>query len=601
MQGMRKSISDVEALCLGLTVYLAGLPILAMMGLVCGLGISKWMFPFSLALSALLGYSFAPSHKVRCSLAIVGIVLASIALSSIPVMYVTWDADWCYRACVYMMHEGWNPFSLISADALAAKWPGISPWHVLYAQKFFVYSSACLYLAFGFGGVSDSLTIVSIIVAFLMLRQFLVAGLGMSRVAAVLFTLAALACPHVIMLVFGGKHDPIMYAYLLVLGVSMLSYQRTRRLFDLVMISSAAVLMFGVKALGLKDYIVFSLAFYCFECYMARKAKKPFHFDRKYLLSCSLTIAVCVLSNWAPLATVAFQNKEPIEKVANALTGDFHGINDDARAMGYVGRFVSSYVSEKAANAYYARKLNQGNFKPEWFNPDVHAGLGVSFKVFFMLSLALLIAFVRDPRIWFLYLATFASALLIPERYVGYGRYVGQIYLLPVLVAIGLWERFPLKFVKGALWGAMGCFVVLLSVDHSVGKHLLLVAINSMENLEFWGLAKAGQCERIEASSLPGRSVWTHDACLDIPVSRPGSCDTEAYRYSPWARRYTVVAKHELDVFGAADILDEKPMTTFLRGSYLPRLKRSLLGGGGYVADWFLLRMKQLSRAWRGE
>jgi len=166
------------------------------------------------------------------------------------------------------------------------------------------------------------------------------------------------------------------------------------------------------------------------------------------------------------------------------ITADFSMRNADAQAMGHMGAYLNSFASSTLVHAYYRRKLNKSDFRPEgatWRQQRHSDGstTTTAFRFAFCAALLVLIGFCGPSGV--LLAASLAlGTCALPTEMIGYLRYTpwclfGCVYCGAVLLsktgryvpaALAL-AALPQMFLRGAN-------SLSINIDSTFAMHELL-------------------------------------------------------------------------------------------------------------------------------
>ncbi len=472
--------------------WLAGLPILQLLSgyglaLVCfvlGVPIGGWQFFLSAAFVIAVGFRL--SRPLGWS--ILAINAGVLFLTAFTFTYVHCDASICHLPLAHFLSEGWNPVreGTLSAvrDCYAAHGlPDIRAFdvqHVLAAPKFAHVLAAQVQRAFGlFTALGYPLWFLFVslaLSAFRFARQVCAASRGVSLALAV--TLCA--NPLVLLPSFRGLVDFVTYAALVTAGLTFPLWWRTRRRADLFLFFAALVVALASKFTGtLAALVLFGAAL--------GRAFRERTFRRGAVLFAVSLVPFLFLSCW----------NLPSGQGVLDLTADFVPLDSDGAAMGYWTRTAYAWVSQDFA--LWACRLFHGvaDFSPHWaYGNKFVTGISPAFNV---LLWGLLFASLAIPRVrrhaaarlgWILLL----TCLLVPTKFIGYPRYVAQIFAALALLAFAILIVIP---GRGRVL-ALCCFMAsgLGFALHIVGAFV-------------WQIHEEGvrqeNCARIASSAVPYR------------------------------------------------------------------------------------------------
>lgn len=578
---------------------------LGVVGLAFKVPIQQWYAPVAFLLANTLCYALSPRYRILNCLSFSLCVFVSIFLSALPVMYSTTDGDICYRAGVEMLVDGWNPLVTTEVDEVLAKWQGFRPWNLLYACKLHWVFSASLYKCFGFSGITDAMNFMAFGAGFCSFRSWIRMRYEISSIRAFVMSITACMSPSFISMAFGGKNDAIMLLGLTILMCTVDQYFKDRRSNRLLTILMICPIMMGIKVTGLIQFVSI-VGLFCAVNWRTCE---------KCVGAGLLSILLAILLNASPVITNILKHGTPFypfsaregEKPDVSMTIDFDYMNDDAAHMGAVGKFVRAYVSEDLAFLYYKCFLGKKDFSPNWpylFTQPI--GYGALFRCMFITSW-IAFFFIREKSIKLMMVALLLTAIMVPAKYIGYARFVQQIYLIPILAVLGLYIRFrddrlsqnillmPLLVLYSLLLGA---------------KHLVFIPyawVSSVQSLQILDVVENDASAIIEAESFNGRWLWSRDACMVVSVkgAMSDSTDNNLFRYGPLARRYSYVSRrpisapfYSFEFVKAGMNLDKRRsgVEKFFLREFLPNEIKLF---PTRARQWARLRSRQVSNAWR--
>ena len=533
---------SVRKLILGLILFPFIVQSVAMAGCFCGLVIGHWNLIVALAISFIAFYFLGFTKK--SFVAFLAILGASLFAAMLPVMYSTADGDAYHRAGVILLANGWNPLRVSELSQIAERWTGFREWHLAFLPRGVWIYGATLYKWFGFVEIADSYNFLAFIAAFVSARDYVCRRLDCDRKICYVIAFLLVSAPCSLPSLYGGTNDPVLYSYLLISLLTLMDYIEDGDSRPLAILLFTCPLMGGVK------YTACVLCAVMFAVFgIVRLVTVNWDFRKiTGLVGVGILAAILMLMvNASPYITSTIHHGGPFypahtfsqnERIDDPLTYDFDLMNDDAKEMGYVGRFARAYVSEDLTFAYYRWKLNKESFNPhiELFT-DVN-GYGVTYRIFFLLSIVG-IFFVKSRPVQCAFLFIALTMLFQPTKYMGYARYVSQIYLIPIIVGIGLMARIRHRrawlSVTAALCGYAAILVGPLMVSYPYAW------ATSVQNLQMLSAAQQDSRPIIETNKLNGRAQWLLDSGLSPEVvSSTNGLDLVGYKgFGPMSRKYT--------------------------------------------------------------
>lgn len=563
------------------------------------------------------------------------VLLASILAAGFWVMYSGADAEAYHRPASLLLSNGWNPVFDSDPDAirnLAGK--GVRLYHVAYLPRAAWVYGAVLYTWFGFLEVADSLNVLALIVSFVYVFRWL-RGFSFSGSLCCLLTVLFCVSPVVAGGMFGGAFDSAYYSFLLIAMVCSTLYLTERRHEYLVAITCALVMIAGIKFTGVVSGIALLFVFSAALLLDASKTiqhAKEMDISRRWFSSKSLkhlfspvhdwvimSVAVVVLlgivgfspyvTNWVrhggPFYPAHTFDKRIVLK--DYLTYDFGFMNDDARQMGFCGRFCYGYVSQKLVYAYYRQKLGKIDFRPNFKVSGGVSGFGTVFRVAFVISSFLLLV-VRTGRLKWCIGFILLTVLMQPTLYSGYARYVPQFYLFPIFVGLCLYLnlRTKCRFRKALSSGVVVVFlagyaVVLLIYPVSFWA---LQWVVSVQNLSIIEAIKEDSAPVVTFRTYCSRHSLEKDYSVSITVQESCLDKERNYTYSSYFSPYTYYSRTKIPAFphllhevsGNDSLIIQSRNTRNIRIFIKDFLPGALLGLPAYTRNVLMLRLAQFAR-----
>lgn len=429
---------------------------LASVGFLFGVGVSGWYgvagFLAAAALAVIGGGTLREGFRRAGWFALT--VAAIFALDQSFVLFSWWDAQAYHLPAARFLLEGWNPVFAATRETLLAA-TGADPatfnaYHVAYLPRAgWVWSAVTAALT---GNLESGDTLI-------LLTGAALGGLawratpplfGAERWKRLFFASLTMLSPGVVASAFCGAQDGSLYALLMIFLLAACAYRRTGRTSWLGTLAIAPVLGCNLKFTGLVSLVLSAAVFTVPLLWAALRRRgggaqgalpKAARTFWKWVAACGVGFGLALavgfspyLTNWANhggpfYPEHSFSKTEPLP----AMTADFDLLNDDAAAMGYVGRVVNAYFSKWLAHRYYEWKLGHKPFRPV-FHLDQVNGLGTVFRIVMCLTL-LTLCLTRRCAVPWLLAALLLTSFLQPARTVGYVRYVPQLWMFPVLVA----------------------------------------------------------------------------------------------------------------------------------------------------------------------
>ena len=609
-------------------------------GFLVGVPVGRWQAVCGLVTSLLacLAGAGAAGHRRRKVVLVGGLVAASVAVASVSVMYSNPDAEAYHRPASILMATGWNPVfdgTVEAVEALRRSSGSLRVWHVAYLPRAYWIFGAALYRTLGFVEAADAFGVLAAVLSFCMVSRLISRLVGLRgwprRIVAAMLTLS----PAVVSLTFGGSSDGCSYSLFLIAVSAATLYLTTGRRQWLWHVVAAFPLMASLKFTGVVCCAVVSLVFLA-GCLLAwwRGRAGP---ELAARWSQAVVIASCLaavigfspyVTNWAryggpfyPAHT--FDRRVP---TSQRITEDFLRMNDDARRMGYIGRFSYAYVSQRLTLAAYGRGAEGGAFSPRFDVSGGVGGFGGVFRAAFMLSL-LILPFARVGWLGYPLACVLISVLLQPTMSMGYARYAPQFYAFPPLAFLAAARRWTAAvatpeaspaarraaswIMPATVWGTASCYALPQLVYPL--SFLALQWIISVQNLEIVKAMRRDPRPMVVSKTFYARHTLDHDyGCRDIRhFAAESELPPEAagrHAYTPYFSFYSYYAPTSLEGFpvlqhvvsnndpAVAGSRNRRNMEFFLL-TFLPREVPRI---PRYLFDVVLLRCRQLGTAWRG-
>ena len=404
---------------------------IALVGFVVSAPVQRWYAPLAFVLSMLIALAFANTSAKRRDAVVVfaTTVLLAIFLSSLPVMYCVSDALNCYRVGVAMMTEGWNPLIETEVSDIVKYGHGFNPWHVAYAFKIPFIFGASLCKSLGFSSAGDSLNFILLAASFIAVYTWLRNSKLLPGTTSYILAVGLILSPNVVRLLIGGKCDPALFQCVVVMLVGLDFLRMNCHSGWGVPVLLSIVLASGIKPTGLLISVVIMMCFAACEICLGLKKGVTRRRIVGIILFVLGTASVAIVMNPSPLITSTIKHGTPlypmqtkggteVPQSVTQLTGDCDIMNDDARELGFVGRYIRAYISETAVDAIKSWQLHRP-FNPEW--PELFTkptGLGPFFRFIYFLALIGWF-FVKDRSVRWMAFAIFMTTLIIPIKFIG--------------------------------------------------------------------------------------------------------------------------------------------------------------------------------------
>ncbi|NQW47250.1 MAG: hypothetical protein HQ464_05720 [Planctomycetes bacterium] len=438
-----------------LLMFLTATTALCASGFLLGLRVSHWQAPAALlvvSLSCFLGRG-SLKRRGRALAAFLGVIGLALVASGLSVMYAIPDAEGYHRPAAQLIADGWNPVFDATHERLSKLLgpnPGLRLWHVAYLPRGLWIFSAAMYRVTGFVESGDAFNVVLLVICYQLMKTLLLRTTSLGPWGCKAVSLLVCISPVVPWQLLGGGNDAAFYFLFMICTCAATLFSMSGRWKWLVYLALALPLLVSLKFSGIIVALALGLVGTCALVLgpSSHRVQRLAH----WWLALFHAGAIGAVIGFSPYVTNwvnhggPFYPKNSFDKrvvAEDRITYDFQDMNDDARRMGWIGRFCSAYVSDTLAKEYYQRTVRPG------FDPVIRVnggvkGFGVVFRVAFLLSLVAMACF---PMGWLrlpiaIILLTVAMQ---PWEYVGYARYVSQFYALPLLVLAGVLSRIRSK------------------------------------------------------------------------------------------------------------------------------------------------------------
>jgi hypothetical protein len=610
-------------------------------GFLVGLPVARWQGVCGLATSVLLcipGRNSA-GNKLRKIAFVLGMNAAAVALAGLSVMYTNPDAEIYHRPASMLMAEGWNPV-FDSTPEIVARFQvpnqRLNILHVTFLPRMSWIFGAVLYRIVGFVEAADALNVLTFFLSFFMISRLLARVLDLSGWVRHATAALLVVSPWVPMLMFGGMCDSSFYSLFFIATSAATLYLGSGRTKWLGFVVATFPLIANLKFMGVVSCGVIAVV-YLLGCLLAwRSGRAGPALAGRWLLAVATSVGLAAVIGFSPYVTSwvryggpfypahTFDKRVP---TSNSITKDFLWMNEDAKRMGYLGRFGYAYVSQSLTLSLYGKGSDGGRFSPRFDVGGGVGGLGPFFRFAFVLSIVLL-PFARVGRLGFLLACILLTVILQPTMYVGYPRYVPQFYAFPLLVFMSAARNFcgelrlcrptDARIRRLAEWlppatvATSAAFYSLPLLAYPLSFFALQWVI-SVQNFE---IIKAMQKD--PAPLVLTRTYYTHHTLEDDYGCRsithlPGMDDPRVaghHRYGPYfasdAFSYSYFSREPLENFPnlSHEVSGNDPSIIASRNrrnmefflfSFLPR---QLVRLPTYLFDVALLRCRQLGHAW---
>ena len=618
-----KSITSGANRLLALVSFPFFVAFFAAIGFAFGCPVSKFHAIAALVATCLLVLLCEQKNMRKWTLIVFGGVLSlAVLLAALPVMYTTTDGMNCHRIGVFLFANGWNPLRTTEMGQIAELVSQYCPSeafgcfrdHLAFVPKGAWIFGASLYKIFGFVEVADAYNIYAILTLAVIVNDWFSARFAFRRWTRRICTMVFCFCPYVIGGLFGGAADASLYCFVLIALFSADLYLVRQEWERLASFAAALTLSSGIKFGGILFGVVMPVILIGYSIYTLLRWRKGW----SGFVAAAVTLILVFALNPSPYLTSWVNHSSPFypahsfsktEKVSNRLSYDFDLGNEDARAMGYWGRFSYAYLSKSLTKKYYAYKLDRPSFDPKMLLFDDVDGLGMVYRVFFVLSL-IGVFFVKDRGIQILVAVLGLSIFLQPATYMGYGRYVSHIYAIPPLVAIGLAARWNnLRVLVGTMILLGGYAIVQVIKPCQFMPYMWLI---SVQNLCVLNAAETERVASIETDNFYSYLVWKFDLATPHPIVARSMLELgPELSYGPCNGRYRLCLNRQLSGFpnfqcapvNDADAIRNKTFSSQRRAGieryFLKEfLPHELLRLPLRVWQVFKLRFRQFCRNW---
>ncbi len=419
----------------------------AAVGLLFGVAVSGvWAL---LGLICTVGLGLVGGGSYRDGMKRIGWFLLSILIVFLVdqsfVMFSWWDAQAYHLPAAKFLLEGWNPVFESTREALlratGADYSTFNAFHTAYLPRGGWIWSAITASFTGNLELGDSLILLTAMALGGLAWKVTPLLFGPGRWKTWVFSGLLVFSPGVMASVFCGAQDGALYALLLISMLAACAYRKTRATGWLSFVAITPILGCNLKFTGAISLVLSAMVFSLPILWCAFRGKGGPRAWWKWVAANTVGFVFALMVGFSPYLTNwanhggpfypehSFSKNEPLP----AMTADFNLTNDDAAAMGYVGRFVHAYISKSLAQQYYEWKLDKKPFNPVWHLDQV-GGLGTGFRIIMCLTL-LTLCFTRRCGTPWLIAVILLTSLLVPTKMMGYVRYVPQLWLFPVLIA----------------------------------------------------------------------------------------------------------------------------------------------------------------------
>lgn len=498
-----------QAIIFGLVLFPVAIMALSMGGFAFGRTIGKWQLPIAFALTQCAVYFFCHEQKWKAVVWTSVLIFAAVFVAALPMMYTNADAEHYHRPAAVLLANGWNPLRITEVNEVKCLMGGgFGAWHVAFLPRMGWVFGAVLYQWLGFIEVADAFNFILLFASLFAVHEWLAERFTIEkRICRLVLTVAMCFSPVVVQGAFSGSVDSGLYSAFLVAVCAA-------RLKSYATLSLAVIAMSGVKFTGV---VVGGLIFAVHIAEVSVFDRRNVGVAKGFIQTGILTAFLVFLINASPYLTSlknhggpfypshSFVTSETFANEDNPITRDFGFMNDDARQIGYFGRFCWGYVSQALVRKYYATILDRPDFNPDFRVNNGVGGFGGFFRAMFVLSL-IAWPFVRKREITVLMGLILTTVLIQPTFYSGYARYVPQFFLFPILAMLGLSERYGRQKIVAMLAGGY-------SIAH-IAYPLSWLAIQwivSVQNLQIIEAARQSSEVHVAKGGLYSRHSLLND------------------------------------------------------------------------------------------
>ncbi len=544
-----------------------------------------------------------------------------IFIAGLSVMYTNADAEAYHRPAAMLMAHGWNPVFEATSSALEKYWMSnavFNTWHTAYLPRGAWVFSAVMYRMTGFVESGDSLALILCAVQIGVLWTFVREIFGFSGILRCCAVLLLTFSPAVLGLMFGGSCDGAYNSLFIVSLAALTMFVARKNVVWLLYPAVSFVLMVNIKYTGAVASCIMILIFSIplIQGYNQRRVDKTLILRWFSIMVISMWLAGVVgfspyITNWVhhggPFYPQHSFNKK-IELV-DKITQDFEYRNDDAKKMGYLGRFCYAYISKTATYAYYRYTTGNPNFDPVIRVSGGVEGFGKAFKVSFVMSLILLLC-LKTNRIKWALLVIAISVLLQPTLYCGYARYVPQFALFPFLVFLNVIADYQKRLARPIVGMLVsGQLALLLWLNIMPLSFFALQWVISEQNL---AIIKAMQSD--SEPCVWASTYYSRNSFADYEIKNITWCDknygknalTGVYPYSSYFSCYIYFSRSEIIPYAKLNhIVSEgdslvianrnRRNINFFVGEFLPIYIYRI---PSYIVEVQRIRWQQLIHAW---
>ncbi len=423
--------------------------LLGAVGFLFGISVTAWWgvmgFLLTLVLALIGGGTYKDGLKRMGWFALT--VVAVILVDQFFFLFSWWDAQAYHLPAAKFLLDGWNPVFDSTREAMlsatGANFEDFNAYHVAYLPRGGWIWSAITAAITGNLESGDSLILLTAVALGGLSWKVATLLYGQGEWKKWLFTLLILLSPGIVVAAFCGAQDGTLCSLLMIMMFASCAYRKTRDTCWLSYLVFAPVLGCNLKFTGLISLLISTFIFTLPLLWSCLRKKTQMHAFWKWMIANLIGFIFALVVGISPYLTNWINHGGPFypehtfakDEYCPAMTADFNLTNDDAAAMGYVGKFVNAYISEELAHRYYAWKLGKArdDYRPVWHLNQV-GGLGTGLRVIVCLTL-LTLCFTRRCGTPWLLIVVLCTSMLVPTKMMGYVRYVPQFWLFPVLIA----------------------------------------------------------------------------------------------------------------------------------------------------------------------
>jgi len=641
------------------------LPVMmASAGFLFGVTVGRWSWSLSLlAVCALSLLGKSPARlKIRKLAWFLLSLFGIICVSGVSVMYSNADAEAYHRPASLLLAQGWNPVFDSTPETLAlhvGEKASINLWHIAYLPRGAWILGAILYSIFGFVEVADSLNVLAFFVSLFYIFNFVSRLFCLRKWHARFITGLVAFSPVVANGMFGGSFDSACFSFFMIALCCATLYLEDGNINDLIAICISLAMMAGIKFTGVTTTILLVAIFsvplivpWAVRCFVDKNAcckdsRRVGFVNRIVSITRCLPVHVPTecgaaetaeglrkIHNWFVMVGCCFcligvigfspyvtswvrhggpfypaQTFDKRVTLEDKISCDFGSMNDDARSMGYFGRFTYAYISQRLAYAYYRQKLNNPQFSPDFKVSGGVGGYGPVFRFTFTVAL-LLLPFARKGDLKWGLILILATVLIQPTYYSGYARYVPQFYVFPVLVlthiAVATRERWSGWVSNGLLYAQAGYALALLAYPLSF---MALQWIISVQNLKLIERMQKDPCPQLQCNTYYSFYTLKNDYGLNpVFVKDAATVTPKDCVYSPYFSTYRYYTRAPIEGFPVLNHEVSGNDQTIIRNRnwcnmrffLVEFLPKQVVGLPRYLYDVGCLRIRCFYRNWLG-